>query len=68
MSIVKQERTLDFVKIIGPGVDALERRKEHNDNEQVTAVKLRENIDRVKKRIFEGMKMLSSGASDRIKK
>lgn len=66
MSITKNERTLDYIKIVGPGVDALERRKEHNNNNPVSATGLRASIDKVKASLFEGIKMLTSGASGRI--
>jgi hypothetical protein len=63
-----ENRTLDYTPIIGPGVDALDRRKEHNSNTQVTAEKLRTSIAKVRDGIFEGLKMLRSGARERVKK
>ncbi len=66
MSTTKIERTLDYTRIIGPGVDALDRRKEHNNNEQVTAEKLRENIAKVKDGLAEGLKMLRAGATGKM--
>lgn len=68
MSNTKSERTLDYKRIVGPGVDALERRKEHNNNEPVTANKLRASINGVKESIFEGLKMLRAGAQAQIQK
>jgi len=61
-------RTLDYTPITGPGVDALDRRKEHNNNTPVTADKLRDSIAKVRDGIFEGIKMLVSGARERVKK
>lgn len=55
--------TLDYVKLIGPGVDALDRRREHNNNEEITAQKLKTSIDKVKSGIFDGLKTLTAGAS-----
>jgi hypothetical protein len=68
MSTTKIERPLDRMRIIGPGVDALERRKEHNNNQPVTAEKLRTSIARVKNRLFEGLKLLQSGVRERVEK
>jgi hypothetical protein len=68
MPTTKSERMLDYVPITGPGVEALERRKEHNDNAPVTAEKLRASVDKVKRGIFDGIKMLTSSALQRIQK
>jgi poly-gamma-glutamate capsule biosynthesis protein CapA/YwtB (metallophosphatase superfamily) len=68
MSTANSERTLDYTRIVGRGVDELDRRKEHNSNEQVSAEKLRTSIDRVKNRIFYGLKMLSTAALERVQK
>jgi hypothetical protein len=61
-------RTLDYTRITGPGVDALDRRREHNDAEQVTAEQLQTSIDKVKTGIFKGLKVLSDGAAQLAKK
>jgi hypothetical protein len=53
---------LEYVPIRGRGVDALENRKEHNNNEAITAAKLRTSIDKNKQGIFHGMKMLAQEA------
>ena len=66
MSTTKIERTLDHIRIVGPGVDALERRKEHNNNQPITAEKLRASISAVKDGVFQGLKMLRSGARERL--
>lgn len=66
MSTTENERTLDYVRISGRGVDALERRKENNNNERVSAEILRTSINSVKDGIFEGLKMLSAGALKRL--
>ncbi len=68
MSTPKIERTLDHMRIVGPGVDALERRKEHNNNQPVTAEKLRNSITKVKSSLFEGLKLLQSGVRERVEK
>ncbi len=68
MSNTNSERTLDYTRIVGRGVDALDRRKEHNSNERVTAEKLRNSINTVKAQIFDGLKMLSAAASKRVQK
>jgi hypothetical protein len=61
MPPTKIGRTLDYMRIVGPGVDTLERRKEHNNNQLVTAEKLRTSIAKVKDSIFQGLKTLRSG-------
>jgi hypothetical protein len=66
MSTTKSERTLDYVRISGPGVDALDRRKEYNNNEKVDAESLSASINKVKDSIFKGLKMLSGGALKRL--
>jgi hypothetical protein len=66
MSTSKIERTLDYVRIFGPGVDALDRRKEHNNRKQTSAEELRSNIDSVKTQLFEGIKKLRIGARERV--
>jgi hypothetical protein len=68
MSISKSEQSLDYVPIIGRGVDALEHRKEHNNNQPVSAKTLQTSIDRVKDSIFNGLRMLTTGALQRIQK
>jgi len=68
MPIANSERTLDYTPIVGPGVDALEHRKEHNNNKPATAAKLRASIDKVKDGIFEALKMLRVGAQERVQK
>jgi hypothetical protein len=61
-------RTLDYTRITGPGVDALDRRREHNNNEAITAEKLQSSIDKVKSNIFESLKALTVGAVQLTKK
>jgi hypothetical protein len=68
MSNTKIERPLDYIPIVGRGVDALDRRKETNNNQRVTAQGLRISISKVKSGIFDGLKMLRSGARERLQK
>jgi hypothetical protein len=68
MPTTKIERTLDHIRIVGPGVDELEHRKERNNNQQVTADTLRASIAKVKYGLFAGLKMLQSSARERLQK
>jgi hypothetical protein len=47
-----------YVPILGPGVDALESRKEYNDHPRVTASELRESFNKVKVALFAGLAAL----------
>jgi len=67
MSPTKERETLQYIPITGAGVDALDRRKEHNDGEQVTAEKLRASIDKVKLSLFDAIKNLTAGAATRMR-
>lgn len=51
---------LRFVKIIGPGVDAIENRKECGSPAEITTEELRRSLDKVKDRNFKGLKMLAN--------
>jgi hypothetical protein len=68
MATTQTERTLDYTRIVGPGVDALDRRSEHNNNEKITAAKLQSSIDKVVTGIFTGLKTLSAGAVQLVKR
>ena len=68
MSTTNIERTLDYVRIFGPGVDALDRRKEHNNRTPTSAEELRANINEVKAGLFEGIRKLRTGARERVSK
>jgi hypothetical protein len=57
--------SLEYVQIVGRGVDALDNRKEHNNSTPVTAEGLRQSIDKVKARNFESMKMLRAAGLKR---
>jgi hypothetical protein len=68
MSTTKIERPLDYIPIVGRGVDALDRRKEHNNNQPVSADGLRASLAKVRDGLFEGLKMLRDGARARLQK
>lgn len=68
MTTLATERTLDYTPIVGPGVDALDRRREHNDNDPVTAAKLRASVNKVETGLTAGLNALVAGASDAVRK
>jgi hypothetical protein len=49
---------IKFVPISGPGVDALETRKETNNHHKVTAKELRASFESVKDSLFSGLNAL----------
>lgn len=57
------DRPVKYVQISGPGVDALEKRKETNNNSPVTASELRTSYEKVKDGLFAGFKALIGAAS-----
>lgn len=64
MATTTANEGLDLVKyvpILGPGVDALESRKETNDHPQVTAEELRASFNKVKVALFAGLTALVRG-------
>ncbi len=63
----KERDSLTYIPITGPGVDALDRRKEHNDSKQETAPKLQTSIDKVKAGLFSALKNLTAAAATRIR-
>lgn len=65
MNTQKGDFTLEYVPISGPGVDALNNRREHNDYPPITIEKLKSNIDRVKGHNFEALKQLREAAVER---
>lgn len=46
------------ITISGPAVDALDSRKDHNDNSPVTAQELRTSFEKVKTSLFSGLSTL----------
>jgi len=67
MSTTKERDSLAYIPITGAGVDALDRRKEHNDSEQETATKLQNSINKVKDRVFQAIKNLTVAAAARAR-
>ena len=67
MPMANGRGSLDYVPITGRGVDALERRKEHNNNEKVTASILQAKIEKVKDGIFAGLRSLIAEAYKRAR-
>jgi hypothetical protein len=67
MQATKERDSLKYVPITGAGVDALDRRKEHNAAEQVTAEKLRNSINKVKASLFSAIKGLTVAAFTRAR-
>lgn len=53
---------IEHVPISGPGVDALERRKETNNSHNVTATELRASFIRVQDALYSGLKALNKAA------
>lgn len=51
------------VTISGPGVDALECRKEKNDHHRVSATELRNSFGRVKEALYSGFKTLTKAVA-----
>jgi hypothetical protein len=68
MATDKERDSLKYVPITGPGVDALERREEHNNNEPVTAESLGASIAKVRDKLFAGLRMLTQGAYERARR
>jgi hypothetical protein len=68
MATAKERDSLKYVPITGPGVDALDRRKEHNNNEQVTVELLGASIAKVRDKLFAGVRMLTQGAYERARR
>ena len=46
------------ISISGPAVDALDRRKEDNNNSALTSQKLRENLDAIGNNVFAELRKL----------
>jgi hypothetical protein len=67
MPTTNERDSLKYVPITGPGVDALERRKEHNNNEPVTVEALSASIAKVKDKLFAGLRLLTQGAYERAR-
>jgi len=56
-----------YVKITGPAVDALQNRKEDNNNPRVSAAILRRTFHSVKDGIVAGLASLVAATDDRIR-
>jgi hypothetical protein len=54
------ELPIKFVPVSGRGVDALESRKENNNNKKVSASGLRESYEKVKEGLNAGLKALTA--------
>jgi hypothetical protein len=54
----EKDDLVKFVNLSGPGVDALEARKETNNHHKVTAKELRDSFEKVKKDLFSGLAAL----------
>ena len=61
------ENPADFVPITGPGVEALDRRRENNGDKRTSAGELRSSIEKTKNAIFAGIKMLTAAALERAR-
>ncbi|MDB5584827.1 MAG: hypothetical protein JWR80_10003 [Bradyrhizobium sp.] len=57
---------LTFIPITGPGVDAFEARKETGSKVEITEQEMRDSYERVKHRVFAGIKQLRLAAIRRI--
>jgi hypothetical protein len=49
---------ISYVPIMGPAVDALDRRKENSSNPRIAASELRERYNNVRDELFAGIKAL----------
>jgi len=56
------ELPIKFVPVSGPGVDALESRKENNNNKKITASGLRASYEKVRKGLIAGLQDLITSA------
>jgi hypothetical protein len=61
------ENPAEFVPITGAGVEALDRRREFNGDQQTSAQDLRASIDRAKNAIFAGIQKLTAAATERAR-
>jgi len=61
----KQNFSLEYVDIIGKGVDAFNRRRERNDHTEVTTDSLQASIDKVKVKNSKSFKALRAAAVQR---
>lgn len=57
----------EYIPITGAGVEALDRRREHNGDKQTSAKELRASVDKTKDAIFAGIKALTAAAIERIR-
>lgn len=58
---------LRYIPITGPGVDAFENRKEVGCKVEVTEQEMRDSYQRVKRRLFAGLKQLRLASIARIR-
>jgi hypothetical protein len=58
MTTAEKLDLIKFVPLSGPGVDALEMRKETNNHHKVTAKELRASFENVKTKLFSGLSAL----------
>ncbi len=56
------------VRIGGPAVDALDRRKESSSNPRITAAELRDTYNAVKGDLFAGIKALAQAVADSMRR
>jgi hypothetical protein len=56
------------VRIAGPAVDALDRRKESSSNPRITAAELRDSYNAVKRDLFAGIKALAQAVADSMRR
>jgi hypothetical protein len=60
MPVVKELDTpIRYTPISGPGVDALEARKEYNNNSRTSAAELRTSFNKVRDGVFAGLRALT---------
>ncbi len=55
---MENDDLIKFVNLSGPGIDALEARKETNNHHKVTAEELRDSFEKVKNDLFSGLAAL----------
>ncbi len=58
MTTAEKLDLIKYVPLSGPGVDALETRKETNNHHKVTAEELRASFENVKEKLFLGLNTL----------
>ena len=66
MPVINELEGFEYVFFKGPGVDALDRRKEDNNNQPITGAKLQENLKRVRSGLSAGLKSIVAAGDRRI--